>query len=107
MTRFPQGSSTTYFRQFSAGLGVILLAGCASSSTTPPAVEIPTVEVVKEVQRPCPVTKPDRPAPLARPLPTDPVQLAALLTLKLLEYAAPGGYADRADAAIATCTAPI
>lgn len=63
-------------------------------------------EVVKEVQRPCPVTKPVRPTPLVRPLPQDPARLVDLLVAKLTEWAGPGGYGERADAAIATCTAP-
>ena len=63
-------------------------------------------EVIKEVQRPCPATKPLRPAPLARPLPQDPARLVDLLVAKLTEWAGPGGYGERADAVIATCTAP-
>lgn len=83
----------------------LVLAGCGAT-TPPPAVEIRTVEVLKEVQRPCPAKKPARPGPLLRPLPTDAIQLAAVLALKLREYAEPGGYADRADAAIEVCVAP-
>ena len=71
-----------------------------------PGIEVRTVVVVKEVQRPCPVTKPERPAPLAQPLPGDAVQLAALLGAKLAEWAGPGGYGERADAAIERCTTP-
>lgn len=81
----------------------LLLTACGAA-TPPPAVEIRTVETVKEVQRPCPVTKPVRPTPLARPLPADLTQLAATLGAKLEEYAGPGKYADRADAALTTCT---
>lgn len=81
---------------------LLFLAACGA--TTPhPAVEVRTVTVVKEVQKPCPVQKPDRPAPLARPLPVDSTQLAALLSLKLLEYAGPGGYAEKADLALKRC----
>lgn len=78
------------------------LTACAHDQ---PGVQVKTVEVVKEVQRPCPGTKPERPAPLARPLPTDLAQLAALLGAKLAEYAAPGKYADQADTLIDRCLA--
>lgn len=81
---------------------LLLLAGCATDTT--PGIEVRTVEVVRETQRPCPVTKPTRPAPLERPLPADSVALAALLGAKLAEWAAPGGYGERADAAIEICT---
>lgn len=62
--------------------------------------------VDREVPRPCPVTKPVRPAPLARPLPTDPGALVSLLAAKLKEWAGAGGYGERAEAAITTCTKP-
>lgn len=106
MGRFPLTLNSTRFRQFSAGFGVILLAGCASTNSPPPAVEIRTVTKTVEVSKPCPVTKPARPAPLARPLPTDAIALAAMLGSKLLEWSGSGGYGDRADAAIDTCTKP-
>lgn len=80
-----------------------LLAGCTHPDAAPPAIEVRTQTVTVEVQKPCPVTMPDRPGKLAQPLPIDAVQLAAVLALKLAEYAGPGGYADRADAAIETC----
>lgn len=73
---------------------------CACSQ---PAVRVRTVEVVKEVQRPCAVTKPVRPAPIG-PLPADAVQLAAVLGAKLIEFAGPGGYAERAERALTICT---
>lgn len=69
----------------------------------PPAVEIRTQTVVREISKPCPVQTPVRPTKLARPLPEDAVALAALLGSKLSEYAATGGFADQALAAIATC----
>lgn len=84
----------------------LLLTGCAHTATSGPAVETKIVTVTKEVQKPCPVTPPVRPAPLARPLPTDAVALAALLGEKLGEYAFPGGYADKADSAIKRCITP-
>jgi len=55
------------------------------------------------VAEPCPVTKPARPAPLAQPLPSDAVQLAAVLGSKLLEWSGAGGYGDRASDALDTC----
>jgi hypothetical protein len=79
----------------------VLLAACAS---TPQPVKVVTQEVVREVQRPCPVTRPARPTPLARPLPADSRALAAVLADKLLEWAGAGGYGERADAALTTCT---
>lgn len=75
---------------------------CASDNTRP-AVEVRIVEKLVEVQKPCPVQKPDRPAPLARPLPGDSTQLAALLALKLADWAGPGGYGDRAEMALNRC----
>jgi hypothetical protein len=84
---------------------VIMACLPAAMCTRPdqPGIQIRTVEVVREVQRPCPVVKPQRPSQLAKPLPTDAVQLAALLGAKLLEWAGPGGYGERADAALARC----
>ncbi len=78
-----------------------------SACTTPqPGIKVEYREVLKEVQRPCPVTKPVTPAPLARPLPADPARLLDLVVAKLTEWAGPGGYGERADAAIETCTRP-
>lgn len=91
------------YTPLAAGLTLGFALTACGATTPPPAVEIRTVEVIKEVQRPCPVTKPKRPDPLPRPLPTDSVQLAALLGLKLAEWSAPGGYGDRADAALTIC----
>jgi len=83
---------------------VLLLTGCGAGTTPPPAVEVRTQTVVKEVSKPCPVTVPERPAPLTRPLPTDAVRLAALLGAKLVEWSGHGGYGERADAALRQCT---
>lgn len=77
-----------------------LLSGCGTDGQT--HVEYRTVEVTKEVARACPVTVPDRPAPIGT-LPTDLEPLVAALGAKLKEYSAPGGYADKAEAAILTC----
>lgn len=103
MDRFPRSRFARRFWQISAAFGVISLAGCASGITPPPAIEIRTVTKTVEVQKPCPVTIPQRPAKLATPLPNDAVRLAALLGAKLVEWAGPGGYGDRADAALRKC----
>ena len=80
---------------------VFFLTACA---TTPePGIEVRVVERVVEVQKPCPGEKPERPAPLERPLPTTFEQLAAVLAAKLAEYAAPGMFADQADAIMVRC----
>ncbi len=81
---------------------VLLLA--LSACTHPKGVEVRVQKAVEEVQRPCPVTVPKRPAPLKRPLPSDYQQLAAVLGEKLTEWSGPGKYGDRADAALRTCT---
>jgi hypothetical protein len=78
---------------------VALVAACAHVD---PPVKIETVEVVKEVQKPCPGEKPERPAKIGV-LPTDLAALAALLGAKLAEYSDPGKYADRADAIMDRC----
>lgn len=83
----------------------LAITGCGAVQTRP-AVEIRTVEVVKETQRPCPVSIPPRPTPLARPLPSDSVALAALLGAKLVEIMGPGGTIDRYEAALRICTKP-
>ncbi|WP_010218832.1 hypothetical protein [Sphingomonas sp. PAMC 26621] len=85
-------------------IAALALAGCAAK-VTPPAVQIKTVTVTREVQRPCVVTRPARPVPLGA-LPTSLARLAAVLGAKLAEWSGPGGYGERADAAIVTCTRP-
>jgi hypothetical protein len=82
-----------------------VLASCAQHPESA-GTKVIYQTVDKEVQRPCPVTKPVRPAPLAKPLPSDVARLVDLLTAKLIEYAGNGGYADRADAALTICTKP-
>lgn len=80
---------------------LFLLAGCAHQQ----GVRVETVEVVKEVQRPCPASKPDRPAPVGA-LPSNARDALRIVTAKLLEYVGPGGYAERAEKAIDICTKP-
>jgi hypothetical protein len=87
---------------------LLLLAGCAAGpKPCPPSVPtMQTVTVNKEIQRPCAVLIPDRPAKLARPLPTDLEQLAAVLAGQLKIYEASGGYADKMGDALGVCTKP-
>lgn len=84
-----------------AALG-FLTASCGADQTHP-AIETRIVTQTVEVQVPCPATIPPRPAKLAQPLPTDAVKLAATLAVALAAYSAPGGWADRAEAAMAIC----
>ena len=85
-------------------VAALALSACAHDQSAPPAVEVRYQTVTKEVQRPCGVTVPTRPAPLAKPYPSDAVQLAATLAAKLAEWSAPGGFGDRAVAALEICT---
>lgn len=89
-----------------AALFVVALIVPACTRTPPPASATRVVyqDVVKEVSRPCPVKAPQRPGPLARPLPDSPGRVIDLLAAKLKEWAGDGGYGDRADAALKTCT---
>lgn len=84
----------------------LLMAACGGERPAAISDQVHIQTVVKEVQRPCPVTRPARPAPLARPLPDSPRVLIDVLASKLEEWAGPGKYGDQADAALATCTAP-
>lgn len=81
---------------------VFLCSNAAMCAHDEPAVEVRTVEVVKEVQKPCPGDVPKRPLPLG-PLPSDLGKLAAVLGAKVAEYAGKGGYADRADTWMQRC----
>lgn len=81
-------------------LALILLAAC---STDQQAQQVRTVTVSVPVATPCKATKPVRPAPLAKPLPTDLNALVAALAAKLGEYALPGEYADQVDAFVKAC----
>lgn len=84
----------------------LLVPACTRTPPPEPATRVVYQDVVRETKRPCPVERPRRPDRLARPLPDNPAQLIDLLAAKLLEWAGPGGYGDRADAAIETCTKP-
>ena len=78
----------------------LCLTACAHDQQ---GVEVRTVTVEKPVMQPCPATPPVRPAPLAKPLPTDLSALVATLAAKLGEYTLPGKYADQADAYVREC----
>jgi hypothetical protein len=93
-------------RQLFAALLCLALAACGGDPPQSPGMKVVYQTVVKEVQRPCPVAKPARPAPLARPLPTDSGALVSLLAAKLAEWAGKGGYGERAEAALEVCTRP-
>jgi hypothetical protein len=88
-------------RLVAACAALLLLAGCAGNPE-PVSVQIERVPV--EVLRPCAATI--APRPTARPLPTDLEALAATLGAWLKEYTAPGGWADKAEGALAECTTP-
>lgn len=82
---------------------LLVLVACKTTPVRPePGVRVDTVEVVRETQHPCAVTIPVRPKPLS-PLPADVVAALAIVGAKLAEWSGPGGYGERADAAIATC----
>jgi len=87
-------------------IATIALTACSKEALPPPPVDHQVVTVTKEVQRPCNVKVPVRPAPLALPLPTDLGQLVAVLGAKLAEWSGPGKYGDRARDALAICTKP-
>jgi hypothetical protein len=79
--------------------GLLFIGAC---QTAEPGIEVRTVEVVREVQKPCPGTPPVRPAPLGPLMATAEAALAQALA-KLAEYSAPGQFADQADAYVEAC----
>lgn len=78
---------------------MVSLAAC---SHTQPGIEIREVEVVREVQKPCPATVPKRPAPLG-PLADSAEGALAQVLAKLVEYGGAGQYADQAELYFKTC----
>ncbi len=84
-------------------IAVLALSACAKP--TPPATQIKIQRETVEVMRICPETFPKRPGAIGA-LPSDLQKLAAVLGAKLMEYAGPGGYADRVEAAHGACSAP-
>jgi hypothetical protein len=77
----------------------VTLNACSHSE---PGIEVRTVEVVREVQKPCPGTPPVRPGPLGPLMSTAEAALAQALA-KLAEYSAPGQFADQAEAYVEAC----
>jgi len=87
--------------RYAAAIALLALAGCANG---PRPVEVRTVEVYREVLRPCPVTAPDRPDTMtATDLPPDARDAARVLAARLLQWQAPGGWADQVAALLAIC----
>lgn len=81
---------------------VMLTLPAAMCEHSEPGIEVRTVEVVKEVQAPCPGTVPDRPKPLGPLKPSVEAALAQALA-KLAEYSAAGQFADQAFAYFEAC----
>lgn len=94
--------------KFAVVASAIFVVGCATTpKPCPPSIpKVETVEVVREVQKPCAVSEPTKPSPLTKPLPSKSDALIAILTQKLLQWAGPGGYGERASQAIETCKSP-
>lgn len=78
-----------------------LLTACAA---TTPAIDVQIQERLVEVQRPCPVTAPERPAHIGT-LPDDARDAARVLAARVLELQGAGGLLDQLYAALAICTA--
>src|SRR5690606_23260648 len=114
--RLPRGRASTggpVMRNWKDALGisalillvfVFALTGCATVDEPQPGTRVVFQEVDREVQRPCPAVKPERPAPLEKPLPASLSALVDVLTAKLMEWAGSGMYGDRAEAALELCT---
>lgn len=83
-------------------LAVVAALALAACSHNEPGIEVRTVEVIKEVQKPCPGTVPTRPTPLGPLAETTRAALAQVLA-KLTEYAGEGQYADQAELYFETC----
>lgn len=77
----------------------LALAACQH---TEPGIEVRTVEVIREVQKPCPGIPPVRPGPLGTLKASAESALAQVLA-KLAEYSGAGQYADRAEAYVEAC----
>lgn len=83
-----------------ACLAVLFLTGCTTSPE--PGIEVRTVEVLVETQKPCPATRPVLPGALGA-LPDDARAALAKALAKLAEYSGDGQYADRAELYFDTC----
>lgn len=90
---------------------VLLIAAttllCSCAAHAPRTVVYPssgTVIVKAPKNKKCQIIKPEQPEPLKRPLPLeDPQKLIDLLTVKLDQWAGPGGYGDKIEKAIDIC----
>lgn len=81
----------------------LLLTGCPNRVQN--GIEVRTVEVIKEVQVPCPVALPPRPATiLPSGLPEQAQDAVSALYAALLQWQGDGKYADQAEAALRICT---
>ena len=80
----------------------LALALTACSQPTPPATQIKIQRETVEVVRVCPDALPRRPSAIGA-LPSDLQKLAATLGARLMEWAGPGGYGDRIEAAHGAC----
>lgn len=90
-------------RRFAFGIVLVSAAvGLPGCKHAEPGIEVRTVEVVKEVQKPCPGTVPARPAKLG-PLASTAEAALAQVMAKLAEYSARGQYADLAELYFRTC----
>jgi hypothetical protein len=79
-------------------IAALALAGCA---TPTPRIEVRTVSVPVPVACIAAADVPQRPAKLARPLPTDADALLSLALAQLLRWQS---YGDKADALLTACT---
>ena len=81
---------------------ILLTLPAAMCETREPGIEVRTVEVIKEVQKPCPGTVPARPPKLGPLASTSEGALAQVLAA-LAEYSGAGQYADRAELYFRIC----
>lgn len=81
---------------------MVLALPAAKCQTTEPGIEVRTVEVIKEVQKPCPGIVPARPGELGQLAASAEAALAQALA-KLAEYSGEGQYADQAESYFEAC----
>lgn len=83
----------------------VIIASALLGACGTPAIQTRIQDRIVEVQKPCPVQIPERPAPLTQEdLASNAVDTALILTARLLEWQGPGGYGDRANSALEICT---
>lgn len=81
-----------------------LLLACSGCAHEQKGVRVQIQEKIVEVQKPCPVTIPERPATLkASDLPPDARDALRIAIAALLGWQGDGGYGDKADAALRIC----